>query len=106
MIFIDLLRDPVVSVNVLRSLHLNINLAAINLVADHGTQVVQPVHPQKRVPTQMQTREVSRLEQECHTFSFTEHGIWVCRKFCETVYIPRMFSKYLEGLIERGLSSL
>ena len=55
----EFLDNAIISVNVPRPFLLNIYLTAINLVADHGAQVLQSVHPRERVTTQVHARKIS-----------------------------------------------
>ena len=60
---------------------LDIKLPSINLVGDHGAQVLQVVHPWKRIATQVHVMQLSWLGQKCHAFGLTLLGIWVRREF-------------------------
>ena len=75
------MEDTIGFININRPFLLNIHLTAINLVADHGAQVLQPVHPRERVATEVHAGKISGFGQESHAFGFTKLGIRVRGEF-------------------------
>ena len=73
----ELLHDTVVLLNVPGPLLVEVQLTAINLVAYHGTQMLQFIHPRQRIPTKVHVWEVSRFVEECQALGFAQFRVWI-----------------------------